>query len=590
MFLHSGASLHGHEYSSRRSSNAPPPPPPPHKRHSLLRTALRPLAPADTNYLFEQPLDSDTALPSSPPPPPRPPQRRHTLDIPGPSSLSSHRRPLSTTLARKDLAVRFREPSMDSAQTPLASEDEESVAGSELSDTTESSVRRAKRKRVPRRSTRFALAHPAPQLRTKQRMLVQIRPRVLLQLQEVGERRAVPAFDVIPSSLIAGTLIIPRLAKRFPRLIGARPELAQDDVLVVRCDDYEPSTPSSPSQPKRASRDLDNKDVLAVIGGASQDNNNSAEIALEDGSTWLANLMANGSYEFTHVDQQGTTFTARWVRRAVTCKRNSAASVGGTSPTSTTPHATDYKWTFSIIDPSSKRHPILGSLTAESVEIYDTYTTLSTSSGRYPPSRSFSAEASGGRWDQASHATPRQDERATARVTREQKRLMLATATWISLHKQGWPASANPKFARTASACRSASAGSPSRRQSYPVYSADGESRANSPVRSMAQQPDSRVERPPASPSPCRSSHTPARAMSTGRAFMTRRSGRSAHEDRRSSGMSQHSTDKPKTDEEENEEDEARCRPKVRPWLHRLFHRKKRTSKDEELAKYKLDR
>ncbi|KAJ6438905.1 Diacylglycerol pyrophosphate phosphatase 1 [Purpureocillium lavendulum] len=572
MFLHSGASLHGHEYSSRRSSNAPLPPP---KRHPLLRTALRPLAPSEPNFAAEQTSNHDI-------PPPPPPRRRHTLDLPGPSSLSSRHRPSSNSSARRDLAVRFREPGMDSIQTPLVSEDEESIVGSELSDSTDASIRRAKRKRVPRHSTRFALAHPAPQLRTKQRMLVQIRPRLLLQLQEVGDRRAIPAFDVIPSSLIAGTLIIPRLAKRFPRMFGAKPELAQDDVLVVRSDDYELSTPASPSQPKRASRDLDNKDVLAVIGPGSQESSNSAEIVLDDGSTWLANLMANGSYEFTHVDEFGSTYTARWVRRVVTSKRNSSASMGASTPTSVASHAShpvEHKWTFSIIDPSSKRHPIMGSLTSESVEIYDTYTTLSTSSGRYPPTRSFSAEVSGSTWDQAPHPAPRRDERSTAKVTREQKRLMLATATWISLHRQGWPASANPKFARSA-ACRS-----PSRRQSYPVYPGEAQSRSTSPVTS-SQHADGLVERPPASPSPPRPSTTPARAMSTGRAFMTRRNGRAAaHDEHRLSDMSQQSSEKSLADDEE----EARCRPKVRPWLHRLFHRKKRAGKDEELARYKLD-
>lgn len=35
----------------------------------------------------------------------------------------------------------------------------------------------------PRKSTQYALALPAPQLRTKQRRLVQIRPCLLLQLQ-----------------------------------------------------------------------------------------------------------------------------------------------------------------------------------------------------------------------------------------------------------------------------------------------------------------------------------------------------------------------------------------------------------------------
>lgn len=112
--------------------------------------------------------------------------------------------------------MRFQEPHMDQVQMPFVSEDEESVAGSELGDCTDASIRRTKRKRARRKSTRFALAHPAPQLRTKQRRLVQIRPRLLLQLQEIGDRRAIPAFDVVPFSLVAGTIIIPPTCQKVP--------------------------------------------------------------------------------------------------------------------------------------------------------------------------------------------------------------------------------------------------------------------------------------------------------------------------------------------------------------------------------------
>lgn len=571
MFLHSGASLHGHEFSARRSSTAQIPLP---TRHPLLRTALRPLAPPELNAAAQTHASEGVA------------HRRRSLDSSRPSSLSSRNRPASGSFTKKDLAVRFREPDMDQAHTPLASEDEESVAGSELSDCTDISIRRTKRKRAPRKSTRFALAHPAPQLRTKQRMLVQLRPRLLLQLQEVGDRRAIPAFDVIPSSLVAGTIIIPRLAKRFPRMVGARPELGQNDVLVVRSDDYGPSTPGSTPVTDNGGDSLDDRDVVAVISALPQQSSSCAEIVLEDGATWVASLMANGSYEFTHIDDQGRTTTARWVRRSLASTRNSAVSVGPShTPTSSQP--AEYKWTFSFIDPSSRRHPIMGSLTSDSVEIYDTYNSLSPSSRRYPPSRSFVSDVNGGHREPVSPAAPRKEERATHAVTQGQKKVMIATATWISLHQQGWPASANPKFARTVSShCRSASSGASARRQTLPAYDGDG-SRAASPLNSSLHTPDSSVD-PPAVSNP-QSIVVPARAMSTGRAFMRRRSSRresGATPDRRLSGISQHST---QSHTREQEEKTHTCRPRFRQWLHKLFHRKKCPDQEGELLKYKLE-
>ncbi|EQK98423.1 hypothetical protein OCS_05864 [Ophiocordyceps sinensis CO18] len=358
MFLHSGAGLHGHEYSDRTTSSAQSPPSRPTRpRYPLLRTALRPLAPFEpspsTRSLSHQEL-SGRRCPSSPD------------ECPRPSSLSSSRRSVSGSLAKKDLAVRFREPQMDQAQTPIASEDECSVVGSEPSESADGSTCRPKRKRVPRKMTRFALAHPAPQLRTKQRRLVQIRPRLLLQLQEVGDRRAIPAFDAVPSGLVAASLFIPRLAKRFPRMFLVKPELGPDDVLVVRSDDYGLSTPDSSScRPDGA---VDDQDVLAVISAIPQQGSSCTEIALADGSTWLASPMANGSFEFTSVDDHGITTTARWAWRSLLSTRNSSASVG---PPSTPPleQKPGSKWTFSVIDPSSRRHPILGCLTPESVYV-----------------------------------------------------------------------------------------------------------------------------------------------------------------------------------------------------------------------------
>lgn len=172
-------------------------------------------------------------------------------------------------------------------------------------------------------------------------------------------------------------------------MFRAKSELGQNDVLVVRSDDYGPHTPASSLRPgSRNDADADaadrieDRDVLAVINSlSSQGGNGCAEIVLEDGSTWLASSMANGSFEFTHIDSRGCTKTARWARRRPAPWMTGTAPAGSPTPQ---PPPPEPWWTFSVMDPESKRHPVMGSLTPDSVELYDTYNTLSASSGRYP--------------------------------------------------------------------------------------------------------------------------------------------------------------------------------------------------------------
>ncbi|KJZ73766.1 hypothetical protein HIM_06884 [Hirsutella minnesotensis 3608] len=569
MFLHAGAGLHGHEYSDRSSqSGHSPAKQPTRPRHPLLRTAWRPLAPPESAPSNPRPL-SHHGLPN----------RKSTAspdESPRLSSLTSSRRAASGGFVKKDLAVRFYEPQIDPLPTPTASEDDASVLGSEFDNSVDGSIHRTRRKRAPRKSTRFALAHPAPQLRTKQRRLVQIRPRLFLQLQEVGDRRAIPSFDVVPSSLVAGSLIIPQLAKRFPRMFGVKHELGQDDVLMVRSDDYGSSSSGSTS--------VTDKDVLAVIGTALQQGSSRAEIALEDGSTWLASPMANGSFEFTSIDEQGNTTTARWVRRSLLSNRNSLGSATGTvSPQSDSSGA--FKWTFSIIDPSTRRHPIMGTLTPESVEVYDSYTTLSASSGRFPPSRPFSPDGS---IYATSPSSPSQDERATVDVTPAQKALMLASATWISLHERGWPAIANPKFSRALSHGRSVSADVSGRRRTFNGFeSAEACATRHSwvPFSDKCSEASTKSQR--------EVNGVPARAMSTGRAFMKRRRGRAdvGTKDEPKAAKSTISSLDGQPQGKWETKAELACRPKLREWIHRVWDRagSRDKKRERELIKRKLE-
>ncbi|KAF4595745.1 hypothetical protein GQ602_001358 [Ophiocordyceps camponoti-floridani] len=353
MFLHAGAGLHGHEYSVKPSSQVP------QHRHTLLRTALRPLSEYPSSKSHQDAYSFSSAL-----------EDGSSVSPPASQSLSP-----TVSLPVKESAVRFREPHVDC----ILPSDEGSVAGTDLafeSVSHSASLNWPGRQRAPRKSTCYALALPPS---NKHHRLVKMRSRLLLQLQEVGDKRATPSFNVVPSY---PNIFSPHLARRFPPIFRSRPQLGSNQVFVVRSDHSGP--PSSASSVPG----VDDRDVLAVISALPDD---CADISLEDGSTWVAKPMVNGSFEFVTVDDKDRVVTARWARRSS--------------------KTTGFRWTFSVMDPSSRRHPVMGSLTDEAVEVYDSYSALS----------------------------PSETVRRKAMVTQGQKNLMLATSTWISLYRQGWP-------------------------------------------------------------------------------------------------------------------------------------------------------
>ena len=400
----------------------------------------------------------------------------------------------------------------------VPSDDEESIADSDF--TTSTTVARSitssgrKRRRTPRRSTRYALAHPAPQLLTKQRMLVQIRPRLLLQLQKLGDHRPTPAFDIVPSSIISGTIIIPKLAKSFPRLFGTKSELGQDDLLIIRSEDY---SEEKCEEAAAGHAVFDNRDLLAVISPLPQVGEDCSEIIMDDGTVWTSRRLATGSYEFNTEDSLGHTTTARWVKRSLRRPANAPSESVDCSPLPSPPPA-EYKWTFSMIDPSTRRHPIMGVILRNELEIYDTYTTLSASSGRFPPTKPFNLPTTVS--DPGSPSAMGKEVRQTELVFERHKKLMVATASWISLRSQGWPAALNPKMRRTTS-CRAGNGGkNVERRRTFPFAERPPPPPATADVTPAQNQPGRDVTAMASVPS---DAGAPRRSLSTGAAYMRRR-------------------------------------------------------------------
>ncbi|KAI8635523.1 hypothetical protein F5Y19DRAFT_13910 [Xylariaceae sp. FL1651] len=413
MFLHSGASLHGHEFSKRPTQGAA------HvgnRRNTLLRSAFAPPVNRASTYPSEAPTSREHEAAS---------------DLEKSKALSE-----SASQSPDTTGVRFQRPRPSSlaSQSEVMSEDETSMISDSDTSRVSSSVGQNHRSRT-RKSTTFVLAHPPPKLRTKQR-IIHMRPNLVLQIQQVSfGQRPRPTIDVYPSSAIAGSIIAPFL-KRFPRIARTKRELSIQDIMLVKSEDYVAKPPGYENDGDEG--DIMTRDLLAILSPSKTEDK--AEIVLAEGTVWVATTRANGnsySYEFTSVDSKGITTTARWVRKQIV-----SSSLPGT-PTSpiappTKAQLPDHKFTFSVIDPGCRRHPILATLTSASLSILDTYTTVSPSASRYPPAAPSLPPA-----NSPSQSDQVQAKRQTQPVEEWQKSFIMISAVWVAL-RHGWAPNFRP--------------------------------------------------------------------------------------------------------------------------------------------------
>jgi len=411
MFLHSGASLHGHEFSNKPAQASSPT----NRRNSLLRSS-RP-----------SPVNRAITFPTGPPVLPdfnNASEVKRCVSFPDSRARSPDNAPVTEEP----------EPELPASQVEAMSEDETSIITG-IEENPISSPAQIRRTNNRRRTT-YILAHPPPKLRTKQRIL-HIRPNLVLQVQQVLPGvRPQPVIDVYPSSAIASSIIAP-LLKRFPRIAPIKNELSIHDVMLVRSEDY--TSRNSGSESDNDEENLMARDLLAILSSSIKEDR--AEIVMADGTVWVATTRTNKttySYEFTAADPIGTISTARWVRKRVV-----SSSLPGTptSPVSDQPkpQLSDCKFTFSFIDPDSRRHPILATLTSTSLSISDTYTTVEPSANQCQPNpHSFSPPTSPSCGDEHKGETFAQS------VEEWQRAFISVSAVWVAL-RQGWATNFRPE-------------------------------------------------------------------------------------------------------------------------------------------------
>lgn len=290
-----------------------------------------------------------------------------------------------------------------------------------------------KRKKDNSRSrTSFQIAHPAPVLRHRQRL--KIRPRILLQLQQLSESsRPAPALDVVPSVLFA-----PRLAQKFPRMRKGRDGLGTNDLVVVSSEAYDTSPPNTnEKQDDSDDESWEHREVVATICQLNKEEGGAlgkVEICLNHGPSWEATPLLNGAYEFVAREDNGVNTVARWVPRTSTSRRRSNTLQNRTT---TTPAEEEKKFNFSIINPHSRRHPIIATITRKTIEISDRYPSPSSSMVTHPP-RSPLRSPSSVHSAQTMYSESSEAQSRTMFETDEQLRtLIVVTGIWV-VFRENW--------------------------------------------------------------------------------------------------------------------------------------------------------
>lgn len=274
-----------------------------------------------------------------------------------------------------------------------------------------------------RTKTTLSLAHPPPAVKHRQRF--NIRPRLLLQLHELSTAsRPVPVLDVLPSVVFA-----PKIAVKCPRLFKGKDGLGPNDLIIAISQDYD--TQQDRDGHGREDEHDGAKEPLAVVcqnNGKTENQEHSAKIRFSDGRSCDISVNQNGRYNLTIVDLNSVRTTARWVPRH---KQRTKAQIDSV----TAPQ--DAKHTFSLIDPTTRRHPIIASLSRHTLEIHNQYSVLEPQvSPQSPPS---SGESPGsileddGSYFKGSWSND--DGRGFIEVDEDLRTLITVSAIWVAFEE-----------------------------------------------------------------------------------------------------------------------------------------------------------
>lgn len=286
-------------------------------------------------------------------------------------------------------------------------------SGSNSTDTTHQSSEPQRPNKRTDSHTLYVFAHPAPVFTDRLYLVKNLRSRLYLQLQRPSSdgRNYGPVVDVVSRVPFTGsTWLVSKMRTCAERATKRHNNFScskKDIFLIDSIENFNADTDEHigiqnmiPSLKQFAGR--------KVVGILRQD----GQILTDNDQTRTASTGPNKSFEFIGVNVHGEKSVARWVPARSQRVRSSTTLAQPRSPLMGEP-----TFLFSLINPSSRRHAVLATLTPSHLKIKETY---------YDPTKTPTLEDSVDERDEQVHT-----------VDGETRTLILTTAVWLHLHL-GW--------------------------------------------------------------------------------------------------------------------------------------------------------
>ncbi|KAK2787177.1 hypothetical protein FQN53_005599 [Emmonsiellopsis sp. PD_33] len=295
--------------------------------------------------------------------------------------------------------------------TPRFSSEEDyaPVESTSPSDRTDDAPPVPTKRHSPRQKSSFRFAYPPPSQRHK---LLRIRPKLLLQLQQVSQTaRPIPILDVMPPTLLGVT-------RKLPMTIRG---LCPNDLVLVTSDSYEQMGADDDKSILSEDGPHDQREVVATLCQHRKEDakiKGLAEICLLQGSRWEASRLPSGGYEFAGAMENDEQICVRWILRGKGSRRASGSAAGPDNQ-----FEVGKRFTFSIIDPTTRRHPVIAWMSRLGIDVLD----------RYPLSSAPPAQINSSMTDDTAEPT-------IIDTDDHLRSLIIASGIWVAF-QEGWPES-----------------------------------------------------------------------------------------------------------------------------------------------------
>lgn len=270
-------------------------------------------------------------------------------------------------------------------------------------------------RKLLRPKTSYHLAQPPPASHHSAGSLV-------VQLQKLSNfSRPLPTLDVLSACAFA-----PRLRRKVGKFF--KHGVGTQDLVFLASEDFgDDDEESLRSRHMVASVSVEYKKAHGEEGKGSK----VTVIRLDNGPQWEISQTSSGGYEFVAHEDNGNVLVARWNPRSAGTRRRSYQTQASDSDDG------ERKFQFSIVNPNSKKHPILGYLAKQTIEIIDRYPLPSISSplaspATTPPQSRPGSPVGTSHPEAAFQLT---DERAMVKTSDHMRALILVSGIWVALRE-----------------------------------------------------------------------------------------------------------------------------------------------------------